>query len=284
MKTPLFLFALFLSPLLMAKKPAILSPFDSLAIEGQNVVLKVKAEQDKVFPFRPDIKDVFIEFSQNSQVLGKAKTDDDGFAKLEISTDHLDQGVYSIDLKLVNNREFTADQEVIQLSIWPVDQRLIVTDIDQTISDVESRNVILRPVTRQNPFEGSQEALKEIKKRGYKIVYLTAREDALFQLTKSWLSYHQFPEGHLIMWDVDVLERRTPWNHGQYKTAALTKLKEKFPFVAAGFGDKPHDIQAYEVNGIDAYLVRSRHNQEVSFPVGTKEFQDWSSVLDLLEL
>lgn len=278
--------SLFLAPVLVAnaKKNAILTPYDSLSLKGEVATLKVKVEQDKLIPFRPDLKNVFVEFFHKTQFLGLAKTDDNGLARFNIDTRSFEGSFQQVNVRLQKNPEYFAQKRTLQIHLWESDQPIIVTDIDQTISDVENANVVLRPIYQQSPFEGSQNVLTELKRRGHQLVYLTAREDALFQLTKAWLEFHQFPKGHLIMWDIDLLGQKTPWNHGEYKTAALAELKQKFPVVLAAFGDKPHDIKAYQDNDIEAYLMRSRHNENVEFPIGTKEFRSWSSLWDILSL
>ncbi len=279
----IFILCLFFLPTLEAREKAIISLYDSVAVAGGEVKIKAKIEKDKLIPFRTDLENMNLRFSLNQKEVGLARSDKDGYGRLTLTLP-LEVGTYEIQVELVASRLYQADKAMAHLSVWSQDQKLIVTDIDQTISAATKTEILRLPIAAQKTFPFSADYLTELADQGIGIIYLTAREDVLMESTRAWLNFHRFPQGHLVLWDLELSRVRVPWNHGAYKSKVLASLTKKFPGqILAGFGDRPHDIQAYIDNKIPAYLLRSHFNQEDSFPRQRTDFHSWSELRDLID-
>ena len=280
----LSLIYLLLLPSLEAREKALISIYDSVAVEGGEIEIKAKIEKDKLIPFRTDLENMTLRFSLNQKEVGLVRSGKDGYGRLTL-THPLEVGTYEIEVELVASRLYQADKAQAHLSVWSQDQKLIVTDIDQTISAATKTEILRLPIAAQKTFPFSADYLNELADQDIGIIYLTAREDVLMESTRAWLNYHRFPQGHLVLWDLELSRVRVPWNHGAYKSKVLASLTKKFPGqILAGFGDRPHDIQAYIDNQIPAYLLRSHFNQDDSFPSQRTDFRSWSELTDLIQI
>lgn len=255
--------------------------FDALTARNAPAQLAVKVERDMFFPYRPDVKGARVGFYKDQKLLGVSESNRDGMATLKVETLGWELGKNQIVVKLLSSEAYKSNNQVLNVYVWKKNQKIIVTDIDQTLVQATKWQVLNSPVEVQRPFAHSARVLNRLKSTGHKIFYLTAREDSLMDKTRRWLNYHRFPSGPLKVWDLD-LWGGTPWGHGQYKYQAVRKLHAQFPNLVAGFGDRPHDIEAYLMNDLAAYLLRSSSNADDSFSFGAIEYESWDEVEELI--
>ncbi len=256
-------------------KQAVISAYDAISIPGLNIELKAKLERDRSIPLRRNISKEVLGFYIKDRLIGTVTTDRKGIASLVVAPAYFSRGIQNYEVKLLNSRSFQARPATALVTVWEKDQRIIVTDIDKTISDNSSLDVIRVPYNRQPAFDGARDYLTRMRDDGIGIVYLTAREDVLLQLSKNWLDHLDFPKGHLYLWDLALLPSRTPWNHGAYKSLRMKKLKSFFPNILAAYGDKIHDLEAYHEHGVPAFFFRSDYNRNEVIPSWAHEFEHW---------
>jgi phosphatidate phosphatase APP1 len=260
---------------------AIITAYDTLTSLGRPVELRAKLERDQRIPFRRDLPGEELVFLLNGEELGRATTTRDGLAYLFLR--NLPQAEMTVEFQVIlsSASSFSASPAVASLSIWRADRQIVVTDIDQTISNTSNLNVVRLPVAQQAPFPYAREVLQDFADQGVGIIYLTAREDVFSHMTRAWLEYHGFPKGHLSLWDLSLFQR-TPWNHGRYKTEKMRRYIRFFPNILFGIGDKVHDLEAYNAVRVPALFMRSDFNLGVPTPGYATDINHWSEVLDFL--
>lgn len=259
-------------------KPAVISAYDAISTPGLNIELRAKLEKDRSIPLRRNIANETLGFYINEKLIGTVVTNRKGLASLIVAPAYFGLGIQDYEVKLLRSRSYHAQHAKALVTIWESDQKIIVTDIDKTISDNPSLDVIRVPYRDQPAFAGARDYLTRMRDSGVGIVYLTAREDVLLQLSKNWLNHLDFPRGHLFLWDLALFPSRTPWNHGAYKSLRMKKLKDFFPNILAAYGDKPHDIEAYHEHGVPAYFFRTDYNRDEEIPSWALEFEHWDDL------
>jgi phosphatidate phosphatase LPIN len=142
--------------------------------------------------------------------------------------------------------------------LWPSTSKIVISDIDGTITRSDVLGQVLPFLGRDWTHEGVIDLFTEITKRGYKIVYLTARAIGQSTMTKNYLDSliqekKALPEGPLFMspdglftsFKREVIERKPHL----LKIPLLTELKNLFPDGTkpffAGFGNRETDGVAY---------------------------------------
>jgi len=122
--------------------------------------------------------------------------------------------------------------------VAPKDARIVVTDIDGTIS--ESENAIVEQVAAGTDIEHRPHAPEALAKLPHVIVYVSSRGDVFTETTRAWLASHGFPRGVLRLGRGAFVPSGD--RSAEYKTAVLRALT--IP-IAAGIGNRASDIAAY---------------------------------------
>lgn len=148
--------------------------------------------------------------------------------------------------------------------LWPTDIKIVVSDVDGTITRSDVLGQLMPIVGRDWSHTGVAELFTKIKRSGYLILYLTARaigqadatRDYLFGLTQK--ERDKLPDGPLILspdrlfpsFRREVIDRK-PYI---FKIAALRDIRSLFPAnrnpFYAGFGNRESDHRAYIHVGI----------------------------------
>jgi phosphatidate phosphatase PAH1 len=98
---------------------------------------------------------------------------------------------------------------------------------------------------------GASELLSTLSRRGFDVLYLTARPEWLLPRTREWLALRGFPPGvvHTTTGPTGFVGDAAE----AFKTDVLRQLRATLgtaPSVA--FGNMPSDVRAYRTAGIDA--------------------------------
>ena len=142
--------------------------------------------------------------------------------------------------------------------LWPSTSKIVISDVDGTITRSDVLGQVLPFLGRDWTHEGVIDLYTGIIKRGYKMVYLTARAIGQSTMTKNYLDSliqekKALPEGPLFMspdglftsLKREVIEKKPHL----LKIPLLTELKNLFPDEAkpffAGFGNRETDGVAY---------------------------------------
>ena len=152
--------------------------------------------------------------------------------------------------------------------LWPCTSKIVISDVDGTITRSDVLGQVLPFLGRDWTHEGVIDLFTEITKRGYKIVYLTARAIGQSTMTKNYLDSliqekKALPEGPLFMspdglftsFKREVIERKPHL----LKIPLLTELKNLFPDGTkpffAGFGNRETDGVAYRYIDVPLNLI-----------------------------
>eukprot|EP01119_Soliformovum_irregulare_P021520 TRINITY_DN7182_c0_g1_i1.p1 TRINITY_DN7182_c0_g1~~TRINITY_DN7182_c0_g1_i1.p1 ORF type:complete len:897 (-),score=322.29 TRINITY_DN7182_c0_g1_i1:45-2735(-) len=147
--------------------------------------------------------------------------------------------------------------------VWDHDVKIVISDIDGTITKSDVFGQILPIIGRDWSHSGVAALYNDIKSNGYEIVYLTARPIGQAGITKAYISTlkqgdMRLPPGPVLMspnrlltsFNQEVILRRPE----EFKIACLKDIKSLFtegtqPYYA-GFGNRATDALSYRSVGI----------------------------------
>ncbi|KAJ3055774.1 hypothetical protein HK097_009344 [Rhizophlyctis rosea] len=144
-----------------------------------------------------------------------------------------------------------------KMYLWGTDDKVVISDIDGTITKSDVFGHIFTMVGRDWTHSGIASLYTNIRKNGYHIMYLTSRAIGQASATRDYLDGiqqggYQLPEGPIIMspdrllksFHREVILRRPE----EFKMACLRDIKRLFgdrsPFYA-GFGNRITDALSY---------------------------------------
>jgi phosphatidate phosphatase PAH1 len=131
--------------------------------------------------------------------------------------------------------------------VAPPDARLVVSDIDGTLTSSESsfvKAVVLGSHVEPHPEAAA--SLRAARDRGYQVIYVTARSDRFTDVTRHWLGTHGFPRGPLRLAPSLIVKPGDATV--AYKRNVLGELAG-FELVA-GVGNRKSDVTAYTAAGM----------------------------------
>lgn len=145
----------------------------------------------------------------------------------------------------------------------PAQQQAVVFDIDGTLTP--KVHTIFR--TR----DGAAEIVGLMAKKGYRIVYLSARVKVLSAGIPAWLKENGFPDGRIFIAESGE-EHRHP---ATFKAGVLKTLIEQGWALAYAYGDSSTDFEAYAAAGIpkDRVFALLREGEKTCQP------GEWSACL-----
>ncbi len=155
---------------------------------------------------------------------------------------------------------------------WTTDRVTLVVDIDETICDTDTSEVVFRSRDRDSsPIPGSRATLEHLAQT-FQIAYLTARPRALFNKTKAWLADHHFPAGPLFV----APGLKKMMGQTQYKRVALNSLRSTWPNIAIGIGNTNVDAKAYSDNGMLPIIIEDDSDHDLDRHAVV--LRDWADV------
>ena len=178
-----------------------------------------------------------------------------------------DQVKYLDLLPGMNEITFSINMDTKKISafiyLWDCSDKLIICDIDGTVTKSDFRGQVLQFMGRNWAHEGVAGLFSSLQARGYKIVYLTARSFIESNITRDLLANINedgcmMPIGPVFMNPTGLIESiQSELVHKTshlYKIDMLATIKSLFdesyqPFYA-GFGNKSTDAEAYRTVGI----------------------------------
>lgn len=248
-----------------------LTNFDRLAMAGAQVTLRCKVER-KVWPQR-DVRGKLVIFKLHGgltgRVLGSARSARDGYADVVVRAPRR-AGVYQI------RAHVGAAANLGHLVVVERGARVVVTDIDGTISSTSLRAFLGAHPSRTAPIAGAPPVVRALAKNAA-IVYITARDDGLMHLTRRWLAHWRFPPGVLMCSDgLGIVRSPVP-----FKTKAVRRLSYLPVNVVCGFGNVKGDAEAYVANTLPTYIFKTGSRR--GFPSATVFFDDWWGVSAAIE-
>lgn len=171
--------------------------------------------------------------------------------------------VYSVTTQFQGTKKCTS-----HIYLWRYDDKIIVSDIDGTITKSDVLGQILPIIGRDWSQSGVAQLYTSIHTNGYKFLYLSARAIGQSKVTKDLLKsikqeVHVLPEGPLLLsptslvsaFHREVIEKKPE----EFKIACLKDIGSLFPSYTqpfyAGFGNKINDVYAYTAIKIPPYRI-----------------------------
>lgn len=293
MKQKLILIACFLalsSPVFAASKAAKIQGYDTVTNPG--VAVYVKAKLERVIDglnrlgIRPDVEGERLRFYliekpgkdpfktvelDKVELIGKAKTNSDGFASLEYTPKKL--GLYVIEARLRRGSDYIALPGPLTIGVFTKKDPVILVDIDQCISDTSSLSASVTENKDIKAKEGAVDALTAlISKQKTRIVYITTQDDDNINSTKSWMYDKKLPAGPIFFWDF----WQKSWSEETFKTNLIAKIRKTLPGADTGISDHIDDAKAFIANGMTAHIINSEKDEDL--PALAVYTSSWSEI------
>jgi len=156
-----------------------------------------------------------------------------------------------------------------RIFLWPADSKIVVSDVDGTITRSDVLGHLLPRVGRDWSHAGVAGLYTKIRSRGYRLMYLTSRPIGQACSTRLYLDAlrqedgFRLPEGPVVMSPDRLVKsitremiQRRPHD---FKIAALREIREMWPDdynpFYAGFGNRITDAISYKSVGIPAFRI-----------------------------
>ena len=248
----------------------------------------------------------FSEFSDtssdhgNHSFISDTQLNESEFFKLEnnqLTTEqllglHLNQGVNIAHYVL---RENPAVNVCGKIYFWNHNSKIVVTDIDGTLTKSDLLGILLFYFGRDWTRGGSVYFFNLLHQRGYKIIYLSARSFPQIEDTRAYLGKIQqgdkvLPDGPLLLnpsglWESLMSEIKKKSKH--FKENMLKNVLHLFPQdynpFHAGIGNREGDATAYDRVGIPnnyTFIINKKGKEKGSF-VSIKNFKDSKLRIDV---
>ncbi|XP_076639284.1 phosphatidate phosphatase LPIN [Colletes latitarsis] len=178
---------------------------------------------------------------------------------------------------------------------WRWDDKIVISDIDGTITKSDVLGHILPIVGKDWAQSGVAQLFTKIKNNGYKLLYLSARAIGQAKVTREYLkSIKQgdlsLPEGPLLLnptslisaFHREVIEKKPE----EFKISCLSDIQALFPEGSkpfyAGYGNRINDVWAYRAVGIPTMRIFTiNHRGELKHEL-TQTFQSSYSNMSYL--
>lgn len=135
---------------------------------------------------------------------------------------------------------------------WDPRVPVLVVDVDETICWPAYLHIALgaRRDVMSQPVKGSRAALRALA-HDFNIMYISARPRFLLDMTRQWLATHGYPPGPMVT----SQELSAVLAQSSYKRTELARLRQHFPNMLIGIGDKAADIDGFRHNGMLSLIV-----------------------------
>jgi len=181
----------------------------------------------------------------------------------QIQQMNLKPGANSISFSV--NTELRGTQTLVgTIYLWDHDAKLVISDIDGTITRSDALGHVLPMVGRDWSQSGVAKLFSAIREAGYHIVYLTSRAIGQAQTTRNFINNLRqdgdvyLPKGPIFMspdrlfwaFNREIIRRKPE----EFKIACLQDIARTFPVGTnpfnSGFGNRPTDLVAYQAAGV----------------------------------
>uniref|UniRef100_A0A8C6KP58 phosphatidate phosphatase n=1 Tax=Nothobranchius furzeri TaxID=105023 RepID=A0A8C6KP58_NOTFU len=147
--------------------------------------------------------------------------------------------------------------------LWNWDDKIIISDIDGTITRSDTLGHILPTLGKDWTHQGIAHLYHKVSQNGYKFLYCSARAIGMADMTRGYLNWvnergTMLPMGPVLLSPSslfsalhrEVIEKKPE----KFKVECLTDIKHLFypntqPFYAA-FGNRPTDVYSYKEVGV----------------------------------
>ena len=253
--------------------PLVLSVDDAVATSGGPVRMAAYLGREHVFGVRSDVEHGTVKFFVDGRPVGENTVDDEGRAAVT-AADLRDTPRTFLARARAGGKVLEASGRIFY---WCPERVSMAVDIDHTISQTDYRRLILKEgVAVSPPIPGARETLTELAKE-YNVLYLTGRPRFLIEKTRGWLDHYGFPRGPVVA----APRFRDALRQLKFKQRTLRALREQWPNLLIGIGNRASDIEAYASNQMLPVIVYSG-GQEKHYSDAVV-LQDWQFVRRFFE-
>lgn len=240
---------------------------DAITPPGQEVTLYARLQAGDLLEDQPGH---IVWFMRGGQLYKAAETDGQGVAVASFTPDKPGDYEFTVQVSPTGFPDLVPEPMETVVVCRPADTPIVVVDLDHTVVDAGFSTVLLGDPP---PMADSVEVLGNLSK-DHAIVFLTHRPSHFGPKSKLWLLSHKYPPAPLLLSDIGgVLE-----GSGAFKTKRIALLREKFPNIRIGIGDKISDAQAYFDNGLQAFLILPLPKKPTA-----PDLRMWADRLELLD-
>ncbi|CDR94969.1 Phosphatidate phosphatase LPIN3 [Babesia bigemina] len=228
------------------------------------------------------------------------------FRRFRVSIRPTSEQLAALNLKMgVNNITFTVNSSWqgtksvhAKLYLWPADARIVISDVDGTITKSDALGHIMPILGRDWSHTGVAELFTKIRSNGYRVMYLTARAIGQADYTREYLfgltqkEKDKLPHGPLFLSPDRLLPafKREVISRSAYmfKIPALRDIRNLFPPdhnpFYAGFGNNESDHRAYVSVGVPENRVFIINPSGIIRHVNVNYAKTYESMSDIAEL
>uniref|UniRef100_A0A5K3EGT2 phosphatidate phosphatase n=2 Tax=Mesocestoides corti TaxID=53468 RepID=A0A5K3EGT2_MESCO len=211
----------------------------------------------------------------------------------------LKPGANDIEYRIVTKYQGTASCTA-KIYLWRSDDKLVVSDVDGTITRSDILGHVLPMLGRDWTHDGVAELYSKVAENGYKFVYLSARAIGQAGVTRNYIEQvlqrdkFRLPDGPILLSPTslfDAFHREVIAGTPEvFKIECLKQLKNLFgpdsnPFFSA-FGNRANDVKAYMESGFELgriFTVNSNGELRNEYlPVISNSFDDMVRLVDHL--
>jgi len=146
-----------------------------------------------------------------------------------------------------------------KIFLWKLCEKIVVTDIDGTITKSDTRGLFYSRLGVQWHHNHVTDCFKKVYGLGYKIVYITARSITMELATRKYISDLGLPPGPLLLspkslvqaFTSEVISRDSKYAKMEHLSNIISLFPHgETPPIVAGFGNNENDEWAYRKSGI----------------------------------
>ncbi|KAL1273397.1 hypothetical protein QQF64_029259 [Cirrhinus molitorella] len=213
-------------------------------------------------------EDGSVSMRKNSETLNTVQCISQMYRKsLRLTTEQIEslnlrEGANTVVFSVTTQYQGTCRCEA-TIYLWNYDDKIIISDIDGTITKSDALGHILPQLGKDWTHHGIAKLYHKIHQNGYKFLYCSARAIGMADITKGYLQWVNdrgtvLPKGPVLLAPSslfsalhrEVIEKKPE----VFKIACLTDIKDLFsairqPFYAA-FGNRTNDAYAYKEVGV----------------------------------
>jgi hypothetical protein len=218
---------------------------DALTVPGREVDLRARLLVGDLLEAKPGYVIRFHE--PGGELYRVAETDADGVALAAYAPEAPGDYVFRIEVAPAGLDTPPPEPRDLLVACRERRTRMVIVDMDKTVVASGFDTVL---VGDPEPMPNSADLLKELA-QDHTIVYLTHRPEYFGPKSKAWLREQGYPRGPVILSSVSGFISGS----GTFKTRQIAGMKELFPRIEIGIGDKLSDARAYYDNGLESFLI-----------------------------
>ena len=209
----------------------------------------------------------------------------------ELALFSLKPGLNIISYEFISDPEITLNAKIY---LWSFRSKLIISDIDGTVTKSDILGHLFYMIKKDWKTKGVVDLYMKLRKKGYQIIYLSARAMDQIDYTRQYLAWiveneKHMPDGPVLLSPNGLFTsfaREITNSAHNFKINSLKQILSLFPVYHypfyAGFGNRKGDAIAYFNSGIDSkriFIVTSKKKHDQMF----RTIEDFRDIIQEIE-